>query len=336
MEERVTVLLTVWENWSIFSSNYLAGLEAFFYLTESESIIVKEQIIKLNNTIKSDITKDNDNDNDKDGSKEDLESLKRKAKSAGISVNDGSTISEITAKLEYVEKFSKLKLLRNKEEAEFSITISSASTEIDRTSKSLSTVSGIRVPGSSGQGDWSMNENRNILKLKPDSMNRSHYDNEEEDDIDGVPLNNLSNHNNQKNNENEHENENENGDYDSDLDGIAIDDCNDRNNKNNNNSHSLSHALSNSQMFIQNQNQNQNQNQIVDGNDKQGDRQREVGKNYYNEYDNNDDDDDDVDGVPFTTEDENLSHPVVPNNNSNNNSNNHNNDNNDNKNNNYY
>ena len=305
MEERVTVLLAVWENWSIFSSNYLTGLEAFFYLTESESMLVKEQIIKLNNTIPSEIAKDNDNDKDKDVSKEDLESLKRKAKSAGISVNDGSTISEITAKLEYVEKFSKLKLLRNKEETEFSITLSSASTEIDRTSKSLSTASGMRVPGSSGQGDWSINENRNILKLKPDSINRSHYDNEEEDDIDGVPLHSLSSHNNQKNNENE--NENENGDYDSDLDGVAIDDDNDRNNNN-------------SQIFIQNQHQNQHQIQKIDSNDKQGDRQREVGQRYHNEYVDNDDDDDDVDGVPFTTEVENNNNTI--NNNSNDNNNN--------------
>ena len=283
MEERVTVLLSVWENWSIFSSNYLTGLEAFFFLTETESVIVKEQINKLNNTLTSDMTKEKEkdklNEKEKDKSKEDLESLKRKAKSAGISINDASTIAEITAKLVYVEKYSRLKLLRNKEDDEFTITISSASTEIDRASKSLSTVSGMRVPRSSGQGDRPNNEDRHNLKLNTGRL----LGEDDDEDIDGVPLNVISSHNNQYNQEN---NNNENGDYDSDIDGVAIDEYDDRNI---------------SQILKQNQNQNQNQNQII----------------YSNEYD-----DDDVDGVPFSTEVENLSRPIVSNDNNSNNNNN--------------
>ena len=239
MEERISVLLSVWEKWSIFPNNYLNGLEAFFFLTETESTIIKDQ------TDKSIIEKNlNDNDNnenitlfekDKDRSiaKEDLESLKRKAKLCGIAINDGSTTAEITAKLAYVEKYNKLKMIKSKEEEEneeFSIKISSSSTELERTIKSLRTVSGIRVSGSSGQGEWMNKENRNQMA---NDRNKVEQD-VEEDDIDGVPLNFMSN-----NNDNNNNNNNNNSEYDSDLDGIAIDDNNNNNDNSNNNNNNI-------------------------------------------------------------------------------------------------
>jgi hypothetical protein len=112
LEERVSTLLGVWENWSLFPSSYLRGLEAFFSLSETDSIAIRDQSMST-----------------AEYSKDDAESIKRKAKLLGVAVTDAFTVGEVQARVDYVERFSKAKNMKGKEEEEFSITVSAGARE---------------------------------------------------------------------------------------------------------------------------------------------------------------------------------------------------------------
>jgi hypothetical protein len=112
-------LLAVWEDWSIFPASYLSGLSAFFYLSENDMIYIKQQItVHGGEDVKDDV------DGvaiDEDGNsplpqqppppqqEHDLETLKRRAKLSGISITDQSTAPDILAKIDYVERYIKIK-----------------------------------------------------------------------------------------------------------------------------------------------------------------------------------------------------------------------------------
>jgi hypothetical protein len=111
--ERVVVLLGCWDRWSLFPASYLAGLEAFFFLTEADYLDIKEQEKNISEA----------------GGKEEFESVRRRAKLAGVAVSEESSAAEVGAKLMYVEKFTKAKSQQGKEEEEFSITVSAGARE---------------------------------------------------------------------------------------------------------------------------------------------------------------------------------------------------------------
>ena len=46
MEERVLRVLAVWEDWSLFPATYLAGLEAFFCMQESDLVSINEHAVE--------------------------------------------------------------------------------------------------------------------------------------------------------------------------------------------------------------------------------------------------------------------------------------------------
>ena len=169
LEERVVVLLGCWDRWSLFPSSYLAGLEAFFFLSEADYIEIKEQERGVSDA----------------GAKEDYESLKRRAKLSGVAISDESTAAEVGAKMAYVEKYIKAKSLRGKEEEEeeFSITMSAGAKERER--------------GGSGGGD-SMPKGQGppgmVAALRWASVDRGQEksrdaeDGVDHDDLDGMPM----------------------------------------------------------------------------------------------------------------------------------------------------
>ena len=119
LEERIVTLLGVWENWSLFPSNFLRGLESFFFLSEVDSLGIKESMKNIPEQIPKE-------------SKEHSESIRRKAKLLGVTVLDGTSVEEMLAKIEYVEKYIRNKNTRGREDEEFSITVSAGARETDR------------------------------------------------------------------------------------------------------------------------------------------------------------------------------------------------------------
>jgi hypothetical protein len=148
LEERVSTLLGVWENWSLFPSSYLRGLEAFFSMSETDSIAIREQSMSA-----------------AEYSKDDAESIKRKAKLLGIAVTDAFTVGEVQARVDYVERFSKAKNMKGKEEEEFSITVSAGARERGGDERD-------RERGAGAKGKWS------------EDFGSGHGD----DDVDGIPM----------------------------------------------------------------------------------------------------------------------------------------------------
>ena len=137
----MSVLLSVWEKWSLFPSTYLSGLEAFFFLSETESVIIKDETQKhenANSELFIDQSKEHSKEHSREPSKEqkeDLESLRRRAKLSGVAVSEESLASELSAKINYTLRYAKNKSLKGteEEEEEFSIAISAGARERERT-----------------------------------------------------------------------------------------------------------------------------------------------------------------------------------------------------------
>ena len=163
LEERVVVLLGCWDRWSLFPTSYLAGLEAFFFLSEADYLEIKQQ----------------ERSSSDGGAKEDYESLRRRAKLSGVAVSDESSAAEVGAKMTYVEKYMKAKSLRGKEEEEeFSITMSAGAKERERGGGGDSVTQG--PPGMGAALRWN--------SIDRGQERSRDAENDDHDDVDGVPM----------------------------------------------------------------------------------------------------------------------------------------------------
>ena len=150
----MSTLLGVWEQWSLFPTSYLRGLEGFFSLSEADSLSIREHAKSA-----------------AEFSKDDSESIRRKAKLLGVAVNDDLSVGEVLARVEYVERFSKAKNLKGREEEEFSITVSAGARERggDETDRERERGTGAKA----NTGKWSVDLGSN---------------GDVDDDVDGIPM----------------------------------------------------------------------------------------------------------------------------------------------------
>eukprot|EP00597_Dinobryon_sp_UTEXLB2267_P015358 CAMPEP_0170126854 /NCGR_PEP_ID=MMETSP0020_2-20130122/20042_1 /TAXON_ID=98059 /ORGANISM="Dinobryon sp., Strain UTEXLB2267" /LENGTH=920 /DNA_ID=CAMNT_0010360101 /DNA_START=2004 /DNA_END=4763 /DNA_ORIENTATION=+ len=95
IEDRVKKLFSFWSSSSVFPPLYLAGLEAAFYMTESEFLQLQLTISQQQQQQRAEQDEDQ------------LEALRRRAKAAGVYVGPNSTVAELTCKLEYCERYLK-------------------------------------------------------------------------------------------------------------------------------------------------------------------------------------------------------------------------------------
>lgn len=160
--ERVVVLLGCWDRWSLFPASYLAGLEAFFFLTEADYLEIKEQEKIISEA----------------GGKEDFESVRRKAKLAGVAVTEESSAAEVGAKMMYVEKYTRAKSQQGKEEEEFSITVSAGARERGQGQGQDSVSQG--PPGMSAALRWG--------SIGRGQERGGVMESDGRDDVDGVPM----------------------------------------------------------------------------------------------------------------------------------------------------
>jgi hypothetical protein len=158
--ERVVVLLGCWDRWSLFPASYLAGLEAFFFLTEADYLEIKEQEKSISEA----------------GGKEDFESVRRRAKLAGVAVSEESSAAELSAKMMYVEKYTKAKSQQGKEEEEFSITVSAGARERGQGQDSVPQ----GPPGMSAALRWA--------SIGRGQERGGMAESDDRDDVDGVPM----------------------------------------------------------------------------------------------------------------------------------------------------
>ena len=162
--ERVVVLLGCWDRWSLFPASYLAGLEAFFFLTEADYLEIKEQERSLSEA----------------GGKEDFESVRRRAKLAGVAVSEESSAAEVGAKMMYVEKYTKAKSQQGREEEEFSITVSAGARERGQGQGQGQDSVPQRPPGMSTAMRWA--------SIGRGQERGGIAESDDRDDVDGVPM----------------------------------------------------------------------------------------------------------------------------------------------------
>jgi hypothetical protein len=93
----VKKLFAAWESWSIFPALFLNGLNAAFYMTESEYLQLQLSIAQQQQQGERD-------------DEEQLDAIRRRAKASGIVVNASSTIAELSCKLDFCEKYLKRSL----------------------------------------------------------------------------------------------------------------------------------------------------------------------------------------------------------------------------------
>jgi hypothetical protein len=175
--ERVSRVLSVWEDWSLFPTTYLNGLEAFFNMTEAEASAVKAQIDLLSTT---------NSDEEKKVPVDDLESLRRKARLYGVPYTRRTTEVEILARLEYAEKYTAKKNARVSTGA-----VGGASDNGVGTGADSSSGSGAAVSSSSSSSHLSASAAVHRGRWEADYIddyNENDNDNDDEDDVDGVPL----------------------------------------------------------------------------------------------------------------------------------------------------
>lgn len=154
------MLLGCWDRWSLFPASYLAGLEAFFFLTEADYLEMKGQEKIISEA----------------GGKEDFESVRRRARLAGVAVSEESSAAEVGAKMMYVEKYTKAKSQQGKEEEEFSITVSAGARERGQGQDSVPQ----GPPGMSAALRWAS------IGRGQDRGGMAESD--DRDDVDGVPM----------------------------------------------------------------------------------------------------------------------------------------------------
>lgn len=94
-------LFAAWESWSIFPALFLNGLNAAFYMTESEYLQLQLSIAQQQQQQQQQGERDDD---------EQLDAIRRRAKASGIAVNASSTIAEMSCKLDFCEKYLKRSL----------------------------------------------------------------------------------------------------------------------------------------------------------------------------------------------------------------------------------
>lgn len=183
VEIRVLGLLAVWMDWSIFPSTYIYGLESTFLQTENEylemKLLIDKDLLLLQHKDKL----------EDDSTNLQLESLKRKAKSFGISVNNDSNLCELQRKLNFVEQFIFLKQGNN---------------------------SIISVSNKTVLEDNVVNNNNN----NDDDIDGIAIDDDDNDDVDGVPLEDFNIIPHQV----DYDDDIDGVAMDDDIDGIAMDD----------------------------------------------------------------------------------------------------------------
>ena len=94
IEERVKKVLSAWKDWSLFPMLFIVGLEAMFYFPQTE-VSLLQQFLQSKDTLAS------------AADKEDVDGIKKRAKHAGLCVDERSNIYELGYKLDYIERYSK-------------------------------------------------------------------------------------------------------------------------------------------------------------------------------------------------------------------------------------
>ena len=94
IEDRIKKLFSAWSAWSIFPPLYLNGLHAAFYMTESEFLQLQLSIAQQPKT-------------EMDNDEEQMDSLRRRARAAGVAVSPSSSAAELLCKLDFSEKYLK-------------------------------------------------------------------------------------------------------------------------------------------------------------------------------------------------------------------------------------
>lgn len=184
-------LFSAWESWSIFPALYLNGLNAAFYMTESEYLQLQLSIAQQQQQ-----QREGDRDRDRE-EEEQLDAIRRRAKASGIAVTASSTMAELTCKLDYCEKYLKRALgggLLGLPRGASALSRAAAAEDEEDDGEAVDglpmddgdDIDGVPMDAAVSSSGFSVrpsNSNRSAFYELPSSKD---YD--DDDDIDGVPM----------------------------------------------------------------------------------------------------------------------------------------------------